>query len=431
MHADSVKLGDATAENLDAVIHDYFDEMLYIDAGVSGTGKQIQQYFTQTPLKNSLGGTLDELQIDGTVTGKLNLAIPLSAGKDVVAKGQVNLNKNTIFVRPIDSTLHGLTGSFKFTNGDLVSDNITGQWLGQPVSLDFTTLTGPKDYLVDINLGGNWELNQIPMLPNDIKGKVSGLSDWKSQIHITLPESSKQATGLQIDITAGLNKLKSQLPALDTALLQQLSKINVQAKGTTAQLTVSGDIGQRLGFNSQWLLSSTPLQLQKAHIAPWSNQPPILPNGSTILVDLPAVEDVNWEKLASGFLSSSASSHVGEISYPDTLEVKVPSVYLAGQHWKDLSFSYDLYRDEQQINVDSTNLKGQLQIWKQRPWALNIEYLYYNPEGSLTPTEASLKSETFDFSQWYRVNIHCAECWVSGQKLGEITAKITPKDSIL
>lgn len=246
------------------MIHDYFDEMLYIDAGVSGTGKQIQQYFIQTPLKNSLGGTLDELQIDGTVTGKLNLAIPLSAGKDVVAKGQVNLNKNTIFVRPIDSTLHGLTGSFKFTNGDLVSDNITGQWLGQPVSLDFTTLTGPKDYLVDINLGGNWELNQIPMLPNDIKGKVSGLSDWKSQIHITLPESSKQATGLQIDITAGLNKLKSQLPALDTALLQQLSKINVQAKGTTAQLTVSGDIGQRLGFNSQWLLSSNALTTAKS-----------------------------------------------------------------------------------------------------------------------------------------------------------------------
>lgn len=426
MHTDSVKLGDATAENLDAVIHDYFDEMLYIDAGVSGTGKQIQQYFTHTPLKHSLGDTLDELQIDGIVTGKLNLAIPLSAGKDVVAKGQVNLNKNNVFVRPIDSTLHGLTGSFKFTNGDLVSDNITGQWLEQPVSLDFTTLTRPKDYLVDINLGGNWELNKVPMLPSDIKGKVSGVSDWKSQIHITLPESSKQATGLQIEVAAGLNKLKSQLPALNTELLQQLGKMNIQAKGTTEQLTVGGDIGQRLGFNSQWSLTSSPLKLQKAHIAPWNNQVPALPNGSTILVDLPAVEDVNWEKLASGFLSSSASEHVGQIGYPDTLEVKAPSVYLAGQRWKDLSFSYDLYRDEQQINVESANLKGQLQIWQQQPWALDIEYLYYNPEGSLASNEKTPSSEVFDFSQWPKVNIHCAECWVSGQKLGEISAQVTP-----
>ncbi|WP_265504168.1 AsmA2 domain-containing protein YhdP [Providencia rustigianii] len=428
MHTDSVKLGDATATNLNAVIRDYSDGMLHIDSGVTGTGKQIQEYFTHTPLKHSIGDTLDELQIDGTVTGNLDLAIPLVAGKDVVAKGQVNLNKNNVFVRPIDSTLHGLTGSFKFTNGDLVSDKITGQWIGQPVSLDFTTLTRAKDYLVDINLGGSWEFAKLPIESQELKGKVTGISDWKSHINITIPESSKQATGLQIEITAGLNKLKSQLPALNTALLTQLGSVNVEAKGSTEQLVIGGDIGQRLGFNTEWRLASEPLKLLKAHISAWNNKIPELPANSVILVDLPAVNDVNWENLASGFLASPASDKVAKVALPDMLEVKVPSIYLAGQYWKNLSFSYDLHRNEQLIRVDSENLKGTLQTYSKQYWALNIDYLYYNPESSTTAKDDKVKPETFNFSDWPRVNIYCADCWVGGQKLGEISAKVIPED---
>ncbi|WP_275075777.1 AsmA2 domain-containing protein YhdP [Providencia rettgeri] len=428
MHAPMVKLADATATNLDAIIRDYTEEMLYIDADISGTGKQIQQYFMHTPMKHSIGNTLEELQIGGTVNGQLSLSIPLSAGKDVVAKGKVNLNKNDLLIQPIDSTISSLTGSFSFNNGDLVGDKLQGQWFGQPISVDFTTQAGSKDYQVDVNIAGNWALNKLAMIPDEIKQKVSGTSDWKSHVTINLPDSAKEKVGLQIDVTADLKQLKSQLPVLNSQLLAELGQINVQAKGDTEQLTIGGDIGKRLGFNTQWNLSDKPLRLVKAHIAQWQNKAPELPKNSVVVVDLPPVKEMDLDRLAGLLVSSNSRQGGVNIRLPEAIEVKLASIYLGGQYWKDLNFSYDLQRDEQVVSVDSENLKGSLQIYAKQPWKVAVDYLYYNPSSI---AESTTGSERVDFSQWPQLNITCKECWIAGQKLGEISANIIPKGDSL
>lgn len=43
-------------------------------------------YFDETPLKDSLGSTLAELQLDGDVNARLHLDIPLD-GEQVTAEG--------------------------------------------------------------------------------------------------------------------------------------------------------------------------------------------------------------------------------------------------------------------------------------------------------------------------------------------------------
>ncbi|MDF4405627.1 hypothetical protein P3471_24100, partial [Vibrio parahaemolyticus] len=144
----------------------------------------------------------------------------------------------------------------------------------------------------------------------EIKQKVSGTSDWKGHVTINLPDSAKEKVNLQIDVTAGLKQLQSQLPALNSQLLAELGQINVQAKGDTEQLTIGGDIGKRLGFNTVWNLSDKPLRLVKAHIAPWQNQAPELPKNTAIVVSLPPVKAMDWDKLA-GLLVSSNSSQGG------------------------------------------------------------------------------------------------------------------------
>ncbi|SQI45887.1 Uncharacterised protein [Serratia plymuthica] len=60
---------------------------MLIDAEVAGEGAEIHNYFNQTPLHDSLGSALDELQIGGNVSGRLHLDIPLN-GEDVRAQGE-------------------------------------------------------------------------------------------------------------------------------------------------------------------------------------------------------------------------------------------------------------------------------------------------------------------------------------------------------
>ncbi|MCW2257724.1 uncharacterized protein (TIGR02099 family) [Providencia alcalifaciens] len=432
MHADSVKLGDAVATNLSANIPEYRDEMLFINADITGTGTQIQQYFTTTPMKHSIGDTLEELQIGGTVKGDLALSIPLSPGKMVIAKGNVHLDKNNLFIKPINSKFTALSGSFQFNNGDLVSDKLHGQWFGQPVDINFSTSENPNNYQVNVDLGGSWVLEKIAQLPDPLKHKLTGTSDWKSHVEINLPNSGTEKIALKVDFTAGLEKLKSHLPALNDSLLKKLNTLNATVQGTTEHLTVGGDIGKRMGFNTQWNLSEPKLQLDKATLSEWKGKVPELPKLPAILADLPAITDTGWLRLVNTLFSSSQGGEPINIGFPETVTVTTPALSLGGQSWKDLALSFNLLVTDQQIDVSSENLKGKLQIFAKQPWALTVDYLYYNPMAFPAEEMASQsESSSFDFKHWPEINVNCRDCWVAGQKLGEIKAYLKPQGDTL
>ncbi|EKT59957.1 AsmA2 domain-containing protein YhdP [Providencia sneebia] len=427
MEAASVKLGDATATDLSAKIRDYQEEKLLINANVSGTGTQIQHYFAMTPMKTSIGSALEELQIGGMIKGDLALDIPLSSGKDVQAKGHVYFNKNDLLIKPIDSEIKALTGNFAFNNGDLSSNKLQGVWFGQPIAIDFSTSDNPKDYQVDVNIGGKWDIAKIAQLPEVLKQKITGVSDWNSQIEIKLPASATEKTALKVAVTAGLKQLKSQLPAIDNHLLNELASINVTAQGTTENLVIGGDIGRSLGFNSQWDLSSPKLQLEKAIFEKWQGNPPNLPASSAIIANLPAITDAGWLKLVDSLFSANPENTSSNIGLPDRITLRTPSLSLGGQAWNDIDLSFSSQQIEQQIKISSKNLNGNLQVYAKEPWVLTIDYLYYNPtDFPATETVERNSSSSFDFTHWPNAQVNCLDCWVLGQKLGTINASIIP-----
>lgn len=57
-------------------------------------------------------------QLDGDVSARLHLDIPLD-GEITTAKGDVVLNHNNLFIKPLNSTVKDLRGSFSFVNGNL------------------------------------------------------------------------------------------------------------------------------------------------------------------------------------------------------------------------------------------------------------------------------------------------------------------------
>ncbi len=136
MRADKAMLGNVAASNLDAAIPDYAQEKLLIDADIKGPGKEVGPYFNTTPLKESLGAALESLQLDGDVSARLHLNIPLD-GEMTTAKGDVRLQNNNLFIKPLDTTLQNLSGNFSFVNGDLNSDTLSATWFNQPLNLNF------------------------------------------------------------------------------------------------------------------------------------------------------------------------------------------------------------------------------------------------------------------------------------------------------
>ncbi|WP_284144498.1 YhdP family protein, partial [Serratia marcescens] len=179
MHAPQTRLGKVAGKNISAVIPDYLKERLLIDAEVAGAGSDVHDYFMQTPLHDSLGAALDQLQIGGDVSGRLHLDIPLD-GEQVRATGEVALNNNSLLIKPLDSELQKLSGKFRFDNGNLQSDPLSATWFGQPVAVNFTTQEGERDYKVNVGLKGDWQPGKFPGLPKEAADALSGSAPWQS-----------------------------------------------------------------------------------------------------------------------------------------------------------------------------------------------------------------------------------------------------------
>jgi uncharacterized protein YhdP len=107
------------------------------------------------------------------VNARLHLDIPLD-GEMTTAKGDVRLKNNSLFIKPLESTLKNLSGQFSFENGNLKSEPLTASWFNQPVNIDFTTTEGEKAYQVAVNLDGNWQPARMDVLPKPIEASVEG-----------------------------------------------------------------------------------------------------------------------------------------------------------------------------------------------------------------------------------------------------------------
>lgn len=431
MKADAVKLGDVNGKNISAIIPDYLKEKLIIDGDISGAGKDIGHYFNQSPLKPSLGAALDELQIGGNVSGHLHLDIPLD-GKLVRATGEVNLNNNDLFIKPLNSTIKDLNGQFTYNNGDLKSEPMTATWFGQPIDVSFNTLEGEKNYQIGVDLKGDWQPGKMDVVPALLREKLDGSASWKSNVLINLPHGG--GANYQVALDGELKNVSSHLPAPLDKERGKAMPVKITAKGNLQSLNLSGRVGDDQRFNSQWLLGK---QL-KVDRGIWENNAkslPSLPASNGMVLNLPPLDGEAWLELfnskGSGKRSGTASTEQtskGMAYIPGNITLHTPELTLGGQQWHDLDATLSqTVSGDTQLEAKGKEIDGTLKINQRLPWAVHLNYLYYNPEWPATQEDSPLPGDAtaVDFSSWPALAMTCDECWLRGQKFGRIKADLS------
>jgi uncharacterized protein (TIGR02099 family) len=428
MQADKVALGGVTAYNLNAAIPDYAKEKLIIDSAISGPGKAVGPYFEETPLKDSLGATLDELQLDGDVNARLHLDIPLN-GQLVLAKGDVKLNNNSLFIKPLNSTLKNLNGEFSFENGDLKSGPLTANWFNQPLKVDFTTTEGPKAYQVAVNMDANWQPTKMGVLPKQLNDAVSGSIPWQGKVAIDLPY--KGSAGYKVELTGDLKNISSQLPAPADKKAGQSLPVKFNVEGGLNHFDLTGNVGTNDHINSRWLLNKK-LTLDRAIWASDSRSVPPLPDTSGVELNLPPMDGAEWLAL---FRQGAADSVGSAAVFPERVTLRTPALTMAGQRWNNLSIVSQPVQGGTKIEAQGREINGGLTLRDHAPWQADIRYLYYNPSAGTTTGETTgnslLSNNRIDFQSWPDLQLRCAECWLWGQKYGRIDADFAIKGNTL
>ncbi|MBN6044802.1 AsmA2 domain-containing protein YhdP [Citrobacter sp. ku-bf4] len=422
MKTDGVNLGGVKASNLTAIIPDYAKEKLLIDADIQGPGKAVGPYFDDTPLKTSLGATLEQLQIDGDVNARLHLDIPLD-GELVTAKGDVSLRDNSLFIKPLDTTLKNLNGKFSFTNGNLKSEPMTANWFNQPLNVDFTTTEGAKAYQVAVNLNGNWQPARTGVLPSQVNDALSGSLAWNGKVGIDLPYHS--GATYNIELNGDLKNVSSHLPSpLDKEAGAALP-VKINATGDLRRFTLTGSAGQENHFNSRWLLNQK-LTLDRAIWTAESQTAPPLPEAEGIELNLPAMDGAQWLAL----FQKGAADNVGTNAiFPQHITLRTPALTLGGQQWNNLSLVSEPASNGTKVEAQGREINATLAMRNNAPWQAFIKYLYYNPtvakaDNSDAPASPFASVERFSFRGWPDVQLRCEECWMWGQKYGRIDADV-------
>ncbi|EEV7408926.1 DUF3971 domain-containing protein [Escherichia coli] len=423
MKTDGVNLGGVRASNLTAVIPDYSKEKLLIDADIKGPGKAVGPYFDETPLKDSLGATLQELQLDGDVNARLYLDIPLN-GELVTAKGEVTLRNNSLFIKPLDSTLKNLSGKFSFINGDLQSEPLTASWFNQPLNVDFSTKEGAKAYQVAVNLNGNWQPAKTGVLPEAVNEALSGSVAWDGKVGIELPYHA--GATYNVELNGDLKNVSSHLPSPLAKPAGEPLPVNVKVDGNLNSFELTGQAGADNHFNSRWLLGQK-LTLDRAIWASDSKTLPPLPEQSGVELNMPPMNGAEWLAL---FQKGAAESVGGAASFPQHITLRTPMLSLGNQQWNNLSIVSQPTANGTQVEAQGREINATLAMRNNAPWLANIKYLYYNPSvpkthGDSTNSSPFPTTERISFRGWPDAQIRCAECWFWGQKFGRIDSDIT------
>ncbi|HFK3214623.1 TPA: AsmA2 domain-containing protein YhdP [Escherichia coli] len=423
MKTDGVNLGGVRASNLTAVIPDYSKEKLLIDADIKGPGKAVGPYFDETPLKDSLGATLQELQLDGDVNARLHLDIPLN-GELVTAKGEVTLRNNSLFIKPLDSTLKNLSGKFSFINGDLQSEPLTASWFNQPLNVDFSTKEGAKAYQVAVNLNGNWQPAKTGVLPEAVNEALSGSVAWDGKVGIDLPYHA--GATYNVELNGDLKNVSSHLPSPLAKPAGEPLPVNVKVDGNLNSFDLTGQAGADNHFNSRWLLGQK-LTLDRAIWAADSKTLPPLPEQSGVELNMPPMNGAEWLAL---FQKGAAESVGGAASFPQHITLRTPMLSLGNQQWNNLSIVSQPTANGTLVEAQGREINATLATRNNAPWLANIKYLYYNPSvaktrGDSTPSSPFPTTERINFRGWPDAQIRCTECWFWGQKFGRIDSDIT------
>ena len=423
MKTDGVNLGGVRASNLTAVIPDYSKEKLLIDADIKGPGKAVGPYFDETPLKDSLGATLQELQLDGDVNARLHLDIPLN-GELVTAKGEVTLRNNSLFIKPLDSTLKNLSGKFSFINGDLQSEPLTASWFNQPLNVDFSTKEGAKAYQVAVNLNGNWQPAKTGVLPEAVNEALSGSVAWDGKVGIDLPYHA--GATYNVELNGDLKNVSSHLPSPLAKPAGEPLPVNVKVDGNLNSFDLTGQAGADNHFNSRWLLGQK-LTLDRAIWAADSKTLPPLPEQSGVELNMPPMNGAEWLAL---FQKGAAESVGGAASFPQHITLRTPMLSLGNQQWNNLSIVSQPTANGTLVEAQGREINATLAMRNNAPWLANIKYLYYNPSVAKTHGDSTNSSpfpttERISFRGWPDAQIRCAECWFWGQKFGRIDSDIT------
>ena len=241
------KLLDVVVDGASVIIPELGDRsLLQVKADLVTQGEAATRVLNLSSLADSVGSTLDVVQIKGEVSANLDLSIPLFDGETEQIRGLVNFDRTPVFITTPGIALDEVTGQVRFINDVVTGEGIKAKLYQQPVSLTFDTETMGQNYGLNLSLDGVWQLAELPdSLDNPLKDFYSGELNWNGGMTLIFDPIGYR---IQAQVSSDLVGVDLKLPNPFTKAKGESRKLTAELIGDNKQSSLGIKLGKNMEF---------------------------------------------------------------------------------------------------------------------------------------------------------------------------------------
>ncbi|MEP2651086.1 MAG: YhdP family protein [Paraglaciecola sp.] len=421
-------LMDAVLVDLTASIPSFKkNATLKIAAKAKATGQEASLLISQSNLANTLGKTLQQVIVEGPVTTDLDLNIPLT-GKNIIAKGAVNLLGNSVSIPNLNLSLSESQGQLTFVNSKINIEKIDARLFEQPISLTLTGDQQASGYHTNIEIAGNCEITPIlkeyhPPLAN----YLTGSGEWQANVALTIPSQGFQYTA---KLTSDLKALQSTLPKPFSKQAEQALPLLITSEGNQQASTVSISLGEEIEFNG--ILPHQEKQFSRAHLAIGKSDLIGMGLGFSISADVAEFDATPWFNTIRTLLSeNSQSDHKPILEAPKRIFINADVATISSQKLSNFEGIAKNTADSWLLDINAKQARMDIAFhkdWLEQGIDINADFIAldsWQPEEQNDYATTHTVSIEDSINSLPPINFSCLRCSFMENDLGQIDIKLS------
>lgn len=365
--AHSGLLNDVEVAGVVAKIDNLMDNaVLEVSADIDHHPRAITNLMMASPLRDSVGNTLQRVIVSGDIDGRFNLTVPLNDVSRTVAQGVINFDQNEVDLTSPALTFSHVSGQLSFVNEQIDTKNLTVNWQNMPVNVVVSGRQKPENYEVSFGFVGEWLDKTWKMkVPDTLQNYAQGNLDWHGDLTLFI---AKDSFSYESHVTSALKSLRLDLPSPYEKEETQTLPLNVVISGSSDASQINATIGEQLSFFGE--LNHQRAVFDRAHLILGQEQMYLPASGFHISVDLAEIDYLPWQTLVEDIIDSIPSNAQSTteqplLAQPQRIRGVVDKVNIFGQTLTLASFDMQHLPDWWQVELNAQQLRAQAKLFHQ------------------------------------------------------------------
>ncbi len=278
----------------EAVISDFLDSKLLINAQGTGPGQDMIRFVNSSPLRTTINDFTEQTKVDGDATLDLRLVLPLADLTKTKVDGDITFANNEIMVDRTIPKFSKVFGQMAFSETGIALKDVKGFFLGGPIRLSAPPSSASR---LLISAEGAMDVAGLrAMVDNALTQKLTGQTTYRASIDVQgrLPvmKIESDLVGLGSDLPVPFAKAAAD--SLPMQIVTRPDPIAPEAERSNSDmLDVQLGKGIKLAFERK--RDPTTLQMAIHRGAFGINADPVLPEtGFAVAINAPRIDADQW-----------------------------------------------------------------------------------------------------------------------------------------